>query len=634
MAVIPGLPRKWETVDGTFVDLSAVPAAPPSEPDKIDFKPYQDAWVSWASEVYRWRLFRLKATEGLIPGLSAEKERAIELERCRIHGAKYFITTWAWVHETRDEELSHYPWYDPALGGWIPAILFAYQCETIDWFERRMKARGSGRNGAGSKARDMGFTWMFMLWVTHGFLFKTPFTSLCLSRNEDVVDTMGDISSMIERAAAQLVESSTNMNLPGWMLPNGWNGREHRKVGHITSPASRNAIHGESTNTKAGRSQRSSVIGVDEVNFIDHDKIKKIRSGLMNTSPHVFMWSSESIEESEIFQDWKKALKARDPDAVIELDYWLHPFHDQRWLDSMREAYEDDPEGFAREVLRDPYIGFGGWMYPDTRTPEWEEEHIVPALDWLPQNHEHATIYIGIDPGLADETALHWVLHDPVCNQDVLIKSFETTDRHPAEWIAAVIAGVDPDAHAGFHFSHQVRDLMEWVRTIPQPKMLFGDPYGYRPHAGQMIGTQAKDDSWYSRMRLFWAEHNPNINELTGKPNVYPIIVNQKNDARSYQGRRQALMRWARTKLLFADDPEVLYTLKAIQNSKWEVSDKPRSTEQKDAKHDRWSHRRSAAEYLAVNFETLGHMESAVARDRTYRPGSRNRKQDEERMAV
>src|SRR5690606_33665786 len=171
-----------------------------------------------------------------------------------------------------------YPWVREEHSGWIPAILFAFQCDLIDWLERRMASRGAGRNGAGSKSRDMGFTWIFMLWVTHGFLFKQPFIAHCLSRNEDVVDTMGDISSMIERSAAQLVDHSANMNLPYWMLPTGWNAAEHRKVRHITSPHNRNGIHGESTNTKAGRSQRASVIGVDEVNFIEHEKIKRIRA--------------------------------------------------------------------------------------------------------------------------------------------------------------------------------------------------------------------------------------------------------------------------------------------------------------------------------------------------------------------
>lgn len=617
MARIPGLPREWVAVDGTVIDLSVVPDGPPGPPDQHDFTPYQKNWLYWASEVYRYRIERLKATEGLIPGLDAAKERARERERCRVHGAKYFITTWCWVHETRDEELRHYPWVDPALGGWIPAIMFSFQCDLLDWLDRRMASSGAGRNGAGSKSRDMGFTWMFMLWTTHGFLFKKPFIAHCLSRNEDIVDTMGDIGSMIERSAAQLVEDRANMNLPYWMLPEGWSASEHRKVRHITSPVSRNGIHGESTNTKAGRSQRASVIGVDEVNFIEHDKIKKIRAGLMSTSPHVIMWSSESVEESELFQEWKASLKGREPDAVIELDYWLHPFHDLNWLRSMEEAYEDDPEAFAREVLRDPYLGFGGWMYPESR-----EMGTVDAALWEPKDHEHAYIYLGIDPGLADETAVHWVLHDPVCGADVVIHSFETTNREPAEFIAALIAGVDPLDHPEFYFSPNAQETMEWVRTIPEPKFIFGDPYGFREHAG-------KDDSWYARMRLWWASHNPRLNAMTNKPNVYPIVANTKafqgKDARSFQARRQALMRWMRMKLLFVDSREVRWTLHCIQNSRWDVSDKPRATEQKDAKHDKYSHRRSALEYMAVNVEVIDFMGSEVARDRKYRPGTRER---------
>ncbi len=604
------------TVDGEIIDLSVVPDGPTGPPDQVDFTPFQEKWLNWASETNRYRHHRLLATEGHIPGLDAQTERAKEWQRCKIYGAKYFITTWCWIHETRDEELRHYPWYDPQLGGWIPALLFGFQCDLIDWFERRMKSEGTGRNGAGSKSRDMGFTWMFMLWITHGFLFKKPWIAHCLSRNEDVVDTIGDISSMLERSAAQLVEDRANMNLPGWMLPDGWNA-DYRKTRHITSPSSRNGIHGESTNTKAGRSQRASVIGVDEVNFIDQDRIKKIRAGLMSTSPHVLMWSSESIEEHELFQEWKASMVAKVPDALIELDYWLHPFHDLRWLRSMEEAYEDDPEAFAREVLRDPNRGFGGWMYPDSR-----EMGTVDANLWLPKDHGHGYIYLGIDPGLDDETAVHWVLHDPVCGSDVVINSYETGNRESAEFIAAIIAGAHPDDHPEFHFSYKDEEVMQWVRSIPQPKMIFGDPYGFREHAG-------KDDSWYARMRLWWASHNPNLNPSTKKPAIYPIVANTKafqgGDARSYQARRQSLSRWMRMKLLFADTPEVKWTLHCIQNSRWDVSDRPRSTVQKDAKHDKFSHRRSAMEYLATNMEVLDFMTSDTARDRTYRPGTRQK---------
>src|SRR5690606_11867672 len=140
----------------------------------------------------------------------------------------------------------------------------------------------------------------------------------------------------------------------------------------------------------------------------------------------------------------------------------------------------------------------------------------------------------------------------------------------------------------------------------PQPKMIFGDPYGFRSHAGKIAGSSAKDDSWYSRMRQWWMDNNPNVNPATNKPMVYPIIANTKNesgDTRTYQARRQALMRWMREKLIFVDTPEVAHTLKAIQNSRWEVKE-TRVSEQKDAKHDRWSHRRSALEFAAVNIHT------------------------------
>jgi hypothetical protein len=280
----------------------------------------------------------------------------------------------------------------------------------------------------------------------------------------------------------------------------------------------------------------------------------------------------------------------------------------------MIERFDGDMEAFSREVLRDARSGFGGWMYPTFR-----DMGFVSSSEWEPKDHEHASIYLLIDPGLSDATAMHWVLADPVCRHDVVIKSYESTNREDAEYIASIIAGANPDDYPKFFYSPRIRELLEWVRSIPEPKMAFGDPYGYRTHAGN-------DDSWYQRIIRWLAENNPRLNPITGKPNVYPFVVKTKSvagDARSYQTRRQALMKWGRERLLFTDDPEVRATLHAIQNSRWDDDDRPRATEQKDAKHDKYSHRRSAMEYGAVNMQIIEHMESPAGKNRKYQKGTR-----------
>lgn len=587
---IIGLPTAWRTRSGGLIDLSVVPEGP-SGPHELDpeIKRKIEDWQFWGMELVEFRKQRLLDTGGYNPAIKdVNYERALEMKRCQRDPA-YFAVVWCHIYETRSEYLQNYPWYQESMQGFLPFIPFPFQVRLLHWFEARYTSKGAEGNGVVSKSRDMGATDTAMVWATCHFLFDAPFGAKCISRNEDMADSLNDMDAMLQRIASKLDQHDSNMPVPAWMLPAGWNREEHRKLGLIFRPDNRNTLKAESAAPTAGRAGRSPVAIVDEAAFIRH--LKPIHAGIQLTSPHVFMVTSESVEVNDVYVAKKEELEAKNPECVFNIEYWEHLFHNNEWLEGIRERIDDD-EAFAREVLRDPYAGFGGWMYPEARLLGHRDTN-DDILD-----HPHAYLYVGIDPGLADETALHWIMHDPVCDRDTVLESLEVTGREPAEYIAAVICGAYPEDLPNYRFPPAVQALMETVRGWPEPKMIFGDPYGTRNHA-------SNDDSWYQRMQLWWRMNNPRINPTTGKPNVYRIVTKTKDDARSYQTRRQALKRWMTTRLTFNDTPEVRRTLKAIQNSRWETSDTRRNTEQKDAKHDSLSHRRSALEYVAVNLETI-----------------------------
>jgi hypothetical protein len=143
---------------------------------------------------------------------------------------------------------------------------------------------------------------------------------------------------------------------------------------------------------------------------------------------------------------------------------------------------------------------------------------------------------------------------------------------------------------------------MEFMRTLPKkPRRICGDPAGTQSHGGPTftLGKPAQDNDWYSRVQRWWMDNNVE---------PIPIVFNwSMKTGRYLQSRRLAMMEWLREtrpdgtpRLRFNDTPQVRRTVMALKKSKWQESEK-RLTEAKDTYHDEYSHRRSAAEFLAVN---------------------------------
>jgi len=592
MTRFKSLPEQWTSISGNLIDLNVVPSIPQplygsDTPTFDEMKRCQQDYISYGTELVRYRAKRVRDTEGLTPGMDMHRERALEIARC-IDDPKYFIAVWTNIFEYRDDQLQNFPWYNPSSGGWLPFIPFPFQLRLIDWLFERVNSTGLDGNGAISKSRDMGVTdtcCRFALWA---YLFKDPSHTKFVSRMSDLVDQLGNMDSILERVTSQLEENDYNVTVPAWMRPAGWNRTDHRKLRLITSPNSRNQISGEATSERTGRGGRSWLALVDEAAFID--KFKQLMTALQSTATHVICLSSESAKYGEGFIAYQDMIRRENPSALLELDYWMHPFHDELWVDEQRKRYGDNTNGFRAEILRDPYADIGDPMYPDAEFIEYLDEEVQIAD--LPG----ARLVIGIDPGLADETALHWIAWRPGM-PDILLNSYEITERRPADFVAAIIAGAYPEKHPEFHFSLADERILEWVRNQPQPSFIFGDPYGYREHA--VIG-----DSFYEVMMRWWRQHNERLHPKSGLPNVYAVKINWKKEVNEYMGRRHSLMQRLRT-MQFNPNDQVRRTVLALQRSRWEDTSTPRVTEARTAKHDIWSHRRTALEFAAVNLNVL-----------------------------
>lgn len=611
---IYGLPTNWRAIDGSVADLSRVPMGPRMADDPALEGIVVD-WLKWATEIVRYRTYRIKATEGMIPGVDAGKEQELEWLRCERDPA-YFVTVWCHVMEYRGAELQNFPWYSSRFEGWLPFIPFPYQINLIRWLDRKLDAAEEGKmNGALSKSRDVGATDITSRWGLHGYIFRRPFHVKYVSRMGDLVDQIGNMDSIFERIVSHLIDEPQNAPLPAWMAPEGWNKFDHRRERLITHPTSRNMISGEATTSRTGRGGRATIIFIDEAAFI-----KGLRSTLASTqatADHVIGLSSESVETDEYWMEWVESLRQQDPDNVFDIDYWMHPFHDSEWLARTKSRYGDDENAFLREVMRQAEAGFGGWMYPEAREmeiiPEERNLFLDPHGEEVALCHsDHAQLYMLIDPGLNDNAAIWFLMHDPICGRDTVLRSWEAQNREQAEYIAAVMCGIpfDDDGRFqvfdihtqqfryNFFFPPATQELIEWVRRMPPPKMIFGDPYGENESTGPQT-------SWYWKMMNFWKEFNPRMGS-DQKPLVYKVVVNWNSEGRGYIPRRNAMKQWLKTRLDFNNHPTAARALEALSKSRWDDDpDKPRQQAQKTAKHDKWSHLRTAGEFGAVNLEVI-----------------------------
>lgn len=585
--IIPGLDTKWQLPNGKTMDLSIVPPMP-TNPDDPNNPFFAEQWLEWAEQVLRYRLQRWELTTERIDGINLKDQQELERHKVQVNGTAYFTTVWCSIFEARHDEAGLIDG-----GDWKPFIPFSFQVLFWDWMQSRMDTRGADRNGWASKSRDMGITNCGCVDILKRFLFDRPFVGKLVSRREDMVDQRGNLDSMFERIAAHL-DPESDVCLPDFLLPNRWEFGSHRFDKIITRPDNRNMINGESSSPKSGRAGRSTLNWVDEGSFIQ--RLKQLLTAMYMTSPHTFVVSSESIEVSDEFGQSIDKIRVDLPAALIELDYYLHPFHDDKWKEETLASYilADNEDGFYREVLRQRERGLSEWIYPIAREKR--------VLDNIVEYESGCQLIAGIDPGKADDTAIGVAMIDPVGDMDVFLDGYINRNQIP-EFYAAMLLGCNPDdvdmkkEYPLMKFGEREREFMEWMATLPQP-MVYGDP-----HAGGGSRVADAADDWYLRMLIFSRKYNPRKgDDGRGKPLV--IIKNWKPEAREHQARHTALNTWL-GRLEFNPNRGSRVFLNALANSKYDTGGTGRTSEQYEPKHDVLSHPRTCLEFMAVNIDPI-----------------------------
>ncbi len=548
LAVVPGYRTKDITeADGTVRE--------------VEDQAWRDEWFAWRDKLNALRLDIHYALVAASPQI-----QRLELELCAKDPA-YWLAIYGWIDEPRPRPGENY------FKEFAP---FAYQVHLLQWFVEHTDSPVIF-DGYVSKARGLGATWIFCAGAVWGWLFR-EWRGLLVSRKEDLVDKPRDLNSMFGKIDL-LVDF-----LPGWMVPSGYDKAVHRTKMAIQNPNTRGQITGESTTTKAGRGARATYILYDEAAFIvDFQDVFATGAG---TSDHRFAISSESHSVSYYWWDTWNAVKKIRPDAVQELNYYHNAYFGPDWFLSEFARWEGhDPLGFQREYLRDPWAGFGTEVYPIASRLDTSSLVYEPSLPVL----------VGIDPGLADDTAIvfaQWEGDGP----DRKLRFFDSYENRalPAEFYAHILTGIYPipgDKCYALPFTNRDKAIMQLTRGIaPSMMQVACDPAG-----GQ------RDTSGLSFVERI-IQTSRELREREGMPGKAVIPFYKDIFKLNAYGERQRALQAVLIKSVFADTNPALRIKTALMKYRYNEPGSLATSERKPV-HDQYSHLATACEYLAVWIE-------------------------------
>lgn len=261
--------------------------------------------------------------------------------------------------------------YDPrnaskGLPTVMPFMLFPKQEEYIAWVMEMIEGM---ENGTVEKCRDAGVTEVSTAFSIWAWLFVDGMSIGWGSRKEMLVDRIGDPDSIFEKIRSKI------KLLPAFLLPNGFNDKEHFNYMKIINPENDNTITGEA-GVNIGRGGRKSIYFVDESAHCDkQDAIEAALGDNTNTQIHI-----SSVNGQNLF--YKRA-KMNGGKNTFVFDWRDDPRKDQKWYDKRRKDAEEKGllHIFMQEVERDYLAAVAGIMIPPTWLKSCIDSHVALGFE-------------------------------------------------------------------------------------------------------------------------------------------------------------------------------------------------------------------------------------------------------------
>ena len=563
----PGLDHEFRgtvTIAGLPADLAVIPPDPsgPSDPDR--FQKRLD-WEAWASRIMVYR--------SAILDLCAQHPEFIAIERARCAiDPLYLLAVYGYLYEPRKRK---------GRGGYIPWIPFARQAQMIRWYQWTRQQEDENGDGVCSKTRDMGASWTMCFCFVWEWIFSPTFNGICVSWKEEYVD------SRMPRALFWKMDQVIKY-LPSFLRPQGYDPARHRIRLLFQNPENGNTITGESTTGKSARGDRGTSALIDESAQVPG--LMGIWTGMADVTDHRYAVSTEHMDEGDDFYNLGHGIDMEYRPRLLTMDWWENPLHDDQWYEKQVRRYAADPDGFEREIMRNP-LTQSQFVYPNAR-----EKMPVENLRYIPGN----PLYITVDPGFDDAFACAVIQYN-VADACYDVLGGYTNNKEEAAFYGPMITGswyrmengVPIDLRTEFSYSAHDEEFVLWLAELTNggkelPKYI-GDTYGDNRQG-------ASADSWYSVWRR---NHGVRVNAdrlPSGK------LAAHRMQARTHVGRRKA-MRWIMPKLRFGDSIGARQVLIAIQNNQFPKPGRTGKIAESGMLRDKTTHYTSAMEFWAVNIE-------------------------------
>ncbi len=276
--------------------------------------------------------------------------------------------------------------FNPRIQGnkWIPFILFTRQDEFIAFLQELDRDQESGLV---EKCRDIGATWLICAYSIWCWLFKTDDKTAWGSREQDLVDKLGDPDSIFEKMRLLL------RRLPDIWLPEGFKWRDHATFMKLINPANGSTIIGD-IGDNMGRGGRSTRAAKDESAHWKRPEQPEAALG-DNTNVQIDISSVNGLgnvfhRRREAGIDWQPgAVIAAGMVRVFVFDWRDHPEKNQAWYDQRKAKAEREgmQHVFAQEVDRNYSAAVQNTVIPYEWLQACIDAHlIVPVLRVPPPN--------------------------------------------------------------------------------------------------------------------------------------------------------------------------------------------------------------------------------------------------------
>ena len=400
---------------------------------------------------------------------------------------RFFASTCLFVFEPRSE--------DATLKD-IPFTPRSFQTQYLDTLQKHVEA---GEDLLTDKSREMGVTWMVLMALVWKWIFEPKFAALISSMTVEKIERKGDPSCLFWKVD-YLVEC-LGWTVP-WLMPKGYKPAEpyatHMKR---VNPENGSVLTGETMGPNLGRSGRARVIFLDEFAEAEYQEATwaacsrtsecrlvvftpkglnfagRMANPKRGEAPAInkvtLHWMIDETKNGyQIFSGTTGMLLSKgfgvpDPELYRQSPDAMPPIYP--WYEDAKRRVGWDAVKIAQELDVNYTESVDGIMYPQIERARFMNIPYDPSL----------TLYLSMDYGLSDETAMIWIQWDHRLRRFRAIDSFKKNGKTIKWFIPFITGGSVGLGQSEGGYSGPERDMIDrHIAFQGRYTDFFGDPAG------------------------------------------------------------------------------------------------------------------------------------------------------------